>query len=162
MPGPAFNKDGSPNAALNQYRRQAINARKDQGQITKNFNLREFSCHDGSYVPTRSWSALDRLATAYLEPMRAKFGACTILSGYRHRAYNRTIGGATYSQHIYDVTPDTVAADLRFPTGTPKMWAAYAKGLRRQYNKGGGIGVYTRSGFVHVDNRHYVADWSGS
>ncbi len=161
MANPAFNKDGSPNQALNQYRRRAINARKDDGQITKNFNLREFSCHDGSYVPTKAWGAIDRLATAYLEPMRARFGACTILSGYRHRAYNRVIGGAIYSQHIYDVTPDTVAADLRFAKGSPKLWAAYAKELRSKYRKGGGVGTYVQSDFVHVDNRHYTADWSG-
>ena len=146
----AFNKDGSPNAALNQYRRRALNARKDKGQITKNFNLREFSTHDGSYVPTKSWGAIDRLATAYLEPMRAKFGACTILSGYRHRAYNRAIGGAMYSQHIYDVTPDTVAADVRFAKGNPRQWAAYAKGLRKKYGKGGGVGTYINSDFVHL------------
>ena len=151
MASPAFNKDGSPNAALNQYRRRALNARKDKGQITKNSNLKEFSCHDGSAVPTKSWTAIDRLATFYLEPMRAKFGACTVLSGYRHRLYNRGIGGATYSVHIYDVTPSSVAADVRFAKGTPRQWAAYAKGLRKKYGKGGGIGVYTRSGFVHVD-----------
>ena len=93
--------------------------------------------------------------------MRAKFGACTVLSGYRHRAYNRAIGGAMYSQHIYDVTPDTVAADLRFVKGAPKNWAAYAKTLRAKYKKGGGVGIYIASDFVHVDNRHYNADWSG-
>ena len=50
----AFNPDGSPNAALNSYRRRAIVARKDKGQMTRNFNLYEFSCHDGSYVPQRA------------------------------------------------------------------------------------------------------------
>jgi Peptidase M15 len=158
---PAFDPDGSPNAALNAYRRRAILARKDRGQITKHFNLREFSCHDGSYVPSRAHGAIDRLATAYLEPLRAKFGACTVLSGYRHRAYNRRIGGAIHSQHIYDVTPDTVAADVRFARGNPKQWAAYARELRRKYKKGGGIGVYIASDFLHCDNRHYTADWSG-
>ena len=157
----ALNQDGSPNPALNQYRRKAIIARRDKGQISKNFHLYEFSCHDGSYVPQKCHDALERLTRAYLEPMRAKFGACTVLSGYRHRAYNRVIRGATYSQHIYDVTPDTVAADLRFAKGNPKQWAAYAKELRGKYKRGGGVGTYIRSDFVHVDNRHYTADWSG-
>ena len=159
--GSAFNPDGSPNQALNAYRRRAIEQRKDKGQVTKNFNLREFSTHDGSFVPQRAHAAIDRLCTAYLEPMRVKFGACTILSGYRHRAYNRMIGGAINSQHIYDVTPDSVAADLRFVKGGPKQWGAYAKELRARYKKGGGIGIYIRSGFVHVDNRNYTADWTG-
>ena len=157
----AFNPDGSPNAALNSYRRRAILARKDKGQVTRNFHLYEFSCHDGSYVPQRSQAAVERLASAYLEPMRKKFGACTVLSGYRHRAYNRRIGGAIHSQHIYDVTPETVAADLRFARGNPKQWGAYAKELRGKYRKGGGVGIYIASDFCHVDNRTYTADWSG-
>ncbi len=159
--GQALNPDGSPNAALNAYRRKAIEARKDKGQITRNFNLREFSCHDGSFVPQRAHSAIDRLATAYLEPMRAKFGACTVLSGYRHREYNRRIGGALYSQHIYDLSPESVAADVRFARGNPKQWSAYAKELRAKYKKGGGIGTYIRGSFTHIDNRTYSADWSG-
>ena len=159
--GAAFNSDGSPNAELNKYRRAKIQARKDHGQITQHFHLLEFTCHDGSFVPARAHGAIDRLASAYLEPLRAQFGACTILSGYRHRAYNRMIGGAIHSQHIYDVTPDTVAADLRFTKGSPRQWAAYAKGLRSKYRKGGGIGRYDKSDFVHVDNRHYTADWTG-
>ena len=161
MSSPAFNRDGSPNAALNAYRLRAIKARKDGGQVTKNFNLREFSCHDGSYVPAKSHDAIRRLCLAYLEPMRARFGACTILSGYRHRPYNQRIGGAIFSEHIYDVTPTTVAADLRFAKGTPKQWAAYAKTLRTKYKKGGGIGTYEISNFTHVDNRTWNATWSG-
>ncbi len=159
--GQALNPDGSPNAALNAYRRRAIERRKDKGEITAHFSLYEFSCHDGSYVPERAHDAIKRLATAYLEPLRAEFGPCTVLSGYRHRAYNQQIGGARYSQHIYDLTPSSVAADLRFQRGGPKQWAAYAKKLRAKYRKGGGVGTYIRSGFVHVDNRTYTADWSG-
>ena len=83
--------------------------------------------------------------------MRAKFGSCVILSGYRHRKYNRLIGGAIYTQHIYDVTPGTVAADVRFALRGPKNWGAYAKELRGKYSKGGGVGIYIASDFVHVD-----------
>jgi uncharacterized protein YcbK (DUF882 family) len=154
-----FLANGAPNADLNRYRKRAIAARKDKGQITRHFNLKEFACHNGNAVPQRSHEAIDRLATAYLEPMRAKFGACTVLSGYRDKAYNRRIGGATYSQHIYDLGPDTVAADLKFARGTPEQWGAYARQLRAKYGRGGGVGVYPRSGFVHVDNRRYVSDW---
>ena len=58
-------------------------------------------------------------------------------------------------QHIYDVTPETVAADLRFARGNPKQWGAYAKELRGKYRKGGGVGIYINTDFVHVDNRTY-------
>ena len=157
----ARNADGSPNRALNEYRKRAIAARKDKGQITPHFHLNEFRCHDGSHVPQRSQEAVKRLCRDFLEPMRARFGPCVVLSGYRHRAYNASIGGARHSQHIYDETPESVASDLRFARGTPKQWAAYAKGLRKKYGKGGGVGTYIRAGFVHCDTRPYNADWSG-
>ena len=153
--------DGSPSKALNEYRRKAIARRKDKGQVTPHFNLKEFSTHDGSYVPTRAWDAIERLCKDYLEPLRKRFGACRILSGYRHRKYNRSIRGALHSQHIYDETPDSIAADVRFAKGSPTEWMAVAKLLRAKKKKGGGIGVYPITGFVHIDNRNYNADWSG-
>jgi hypothetical protein len=51
---------------------------------------------------------------------------------------------------------------LRFDKGTPAQWAAFARGLRASKNNGnGGVGRYDHSGFVHVDNRGYKADWTG-
>ena len=50
-------------------------------------------------TPGPRWS---NSAAQYLEPMRTKFGTCYVLSGYRHEAYNRAIGGARHSQHIYE------------------------------------------------------------
>ena len=157
----ARNPDGSPNRALNAYRKRAIEQRKDKGQVSVHFHLNEFRCHDGSHVPERAHDAIRRLCLAYLEPLRAQFGACVILSGYRPANYNASIGGAIHSQHVYDVTPGSVAADLRFARGSPRQWTAFAKGLRGKYRKGGGIGRYDKFGFVHVDNRTYNADWSG-
>ena len=61
--------------------------------------------------------------------MRIRFGTTTVLSGYRHRNYNAGIGGAKYSQHIYDDSPASVAADLRFAKDTPAEWAAFARRL---------------------------------
>lgn len=122
------------------------------GQLTPHFRVEEFNCHDGTKVPKVAIPALDRLATKYLEPLRAKFGTCTVMSGYRHRAYNRKIGGAQFSQHIYDDGPSSVAADLIFAKGRPRDWAAEADRLGA-----GGVGTYP--GFVHVDNRPGRARW---
>lgn len=149
---------GKPNAALNRYRRTWW--RRRGVRLSPHFTVHEFNCHDGSVVPINSGAALVRLCRDYLEPMRAKFGACHVLSGYRHRVYNAGIGGARNSQHIYEETPDSVAADVRFARGNPREWAEFAYDLRRRLGKGG-IGVYMRSGFVHVDNRPYRADWRG-
>jgi hypothetical protein len=116
-------------------------------QLSKHFNLSEFHCRDGTRVPAVALPALRRLCSGVLEPMRATFGTCRINSGYRHAAYNRRIGGARFSEHIYEITPWAVAADVRFARGNPAQWAALAWRLGK-----GGVGRYDRAGFVHVDN----------
>lgn len=121
-----------------------------------NFSIREFDCKDGTRVPKCAEDAVRELCRDILEPMRAKFGRCKVNSGYRHRAYNRRIGGEPNSFHIYELRCDQVAADVRFERGTPAQWAAYARSLRGI----GGVGQYNRSGFVHVDNGPR-RDWWG-
>lgn len=129
-------------------------------QLSEHFNVAEFDCRDGRKVPKAAEPALARLCLQFLEPMRKKFGPCRVLSGYRHKAYNMRIGGATRSQHDYDDDPSTVASDLTFAKGTPAQWAAEADRLSDKMGFGG-VGTYLRSGFVHVDNRRYTARWSG-
>lgn len=126
------------------------------GQLSPHFNIREFACHDGRQVPKIAVPALKKLCVAYLEPMRAEFGPAHVLSGYRPADYNARIGGAKFSQHIYELTPDSVAADLVFRLGSPALWARFADQLGA-----GGVGRYDRSGFVHVDNRPDRARWTG-
>jgi hypothetical protein len=133
---------------------------KRPGMISEHFNVREFDCHDGRRVPKAAEPALVRLAVQFLEPMRKKFGPARVLSGYRHKAYNRSIGGALFSQHDYDDDPTTVAADLTFAKGSPAQWAAEARRLSDRLGFGG-VGEYRNSGFVHMDNRRYKARWSG-
>lgn len=165
MARPRLNPDGSPSKALDDARKRKIRERPDKGQITPHFHLNEFHTKDarGSAVPVRSWSAVTRLCKDYLEPMRREFGRCEIISGYRHRAYNSLISGAaTNSQHIYDETPKSVAADTRYDRGSPKEWVEHAQKLRAGLGNEGGIGRYDRDGFVHIDNRGYAADWQGN
>jgi hypothetical protein len=125
-------------------------------QLTPHFNVREFDCHNGARVPDRAVPALKRLCEVYLEPMRAKFGQAHVLSGYRPEEYNKNIGGATFSQHIYELSPDAVAADTTYASGKPADWAAHADHLGA-----GGVGRYDGSGFVHIDNRPGPARWTG-
>ncbi|MGH3093287.1 MAG: D-Ala-D-Ala carboxypeptidase family metallohydrolase [Gaiellaceae bacterium] len=164
MARPRLNPDGSPSKALDDFRKRRIRGREDKGQITPHFHLNEFHTKDarGSAVPVKSFRGLERLCTDYLEPMREKFGTCIVISGYRHRAYNNAIpGAAPNSQHIYDETPRSVAADVRFDQGGPQEWQAEAKRLRTQLGNKGGIGRYDRHDFIHVDNRPSAADWEG-
>lgn len=124
------------------------------GQLTPNFHVREFACKDGRQVPAFAVPALTSLCVTYLEPLRATFGPCLVMSGYRPADYNARIGGAKFSQHIYEITPSSVAADLIFRTGSPAQWAQLADNLGA-----GGVGRYPS--FVHVDNRPDRARWSG-
>jgi hypothetical protein len=132
----------------------------DPRQVSAHFHAREFACHDGRQVPKIALPGLDRLADKVLEPMRAKFGPCRVLSGYRPADYNARIGGARFSQHIYELTPSSVAADLTFARGGPDEWYREADRILSRLGYGG-AGRYPRSGFVHVDNRPTPARWSG-
>jgi Peptidase M15 len=136
-------------------------AEERRDQLTQHFKASEFYTHDGSPCPIVARNAMLRLCEDYLEPLREKFGQCLILSGYRHEAYNRMIGGARHSQHIYEHNFESIAADVRFQKGTPFLWGTEAKQLRIAQGGNGGIGIYPRANFVHVDNRNYKADWTG-
>lgn len=126
-------------------------------RLSKNFTVEEFDCNDGKHVPAASIPALKELCVHMLEPLRAKYGPVHVLSGYRHAEYNRKIGGAQFSQHIYDQGPSSVAADIRFARGSVARWALSArwrfnaKAIWRKRNRGGS-GRYLRSGFIHVDS----------
>ena len=73
----------------------SVLGQRDNNKLTPHFHASEFRCHDGSYCPTVARPAMVKLCRVFLEPMRAKFGVCYVLSGYRHELYNARIGGAT-------------------------------------------------------------------
>lgn len=119
--------------------------------ITPNFSLSEFVCHDGTAVPDAAFSGLRRLCNNVLQPMRQEFGVCRVTSGYRSILYNRQVGGAALSYHVYELhlDEDAAAADVYFESGSPSDWAARADQLLQG---GGGVGRYPEQGFLHVDN----------
>ena len=101
-----------------------------------------------------------------LEPLRARFGVCSVVSGYRHPTYNARIGGAKRSVHMAGRGGGIpgVAADVRFAKGGPIQWSQAAEPLmRRWYPPGGGLGTYPGGGgWIHVDTRDYRARWTGA
>jgi hypothetical protein len=162
MPSVSVPLHGAPGWAKLQTQRKTFWAQGDTNVLGEHFKASEFCCHDGSWPPIVARPGMVKLVEVFLEPLRAKFGPCLILSGYRHQLYNASIGGARQSQHIYEDNFESVAADLRFQSGTPMAWAAEARRIRTTKNKGqGGVGRYDRSGFIHCDNRSWKADWSG-
>ena len=118
-------------------------------QLSAHFKVREFACRDGSdavFVAPR--------LVMVLESIRTYFGAAvTINSGYRTPRYNAKVGGVAHSQHCYGT-----AADITVKGQTPEAVAAYARQLMPDW---GGVGIYAKKGFTHIDVREAKADWTG-
>lgn len=126
-------------------------------RISEHFVLSEFDCHAGDPCPDYMVGPLRDHADDFLEPMRDRFGPAHVNSGHRWDWYNRSIGGATLSYHVYENRKKEPATDLTFERGTPAEWAAYARQLANALGFGG-VGQYAT--FVHVDSGPR-RDWSG-
>lgn len=105
-------------------------------QLAKNFNEREFACrHCGQvHVEPELVQRLQALRDALGRPI-------TVTSGYRCPTHNKAIGGATQSRHMQGQAADLVVAGVS-PAAVAQ--AADKVGF-------GGIGIYAKSGFTHVD-----------
>lgn len=115
--------------------------------LSSNFKVKEFACKDNSDVIFIAPELVE-----VLQKIRNHFGkALNINSAYRTPTYNKKVGGATYSQHLYGT-----AADIRINGVAPKDIATYAETL---LNGTGGIGIYNN--FVHIDIRKEKTRWNG-
>lgn len=121
--------------------------------LSANFSLAEFHCCHGhcaqGFVPSAAVPALRTLVTDVLQPLRDRFGRCTVNSGFRTQLHNRHVGGEPNSFHRYDLHPAGPASDLTFANGNVNQWAAEARRLLG--NTRGGIGRYPQQNFIHVD-----------
>lgn len=123
--------------------------------LSANFQVKEFACKDGTDPVF-----VDEKLVTILQTIRDHFGkAVKITSGYRTVAYNKrkTVGGATYSQHIYGR-----AADIQVSGTDVESVAAYAETL---LSGTGGIGRYPKKsgrakGWVHIDTRTTKSRWT--
>lgn len=122
-------------------------AKEGNVKLSKNFTVKEFACSDGTDTVFISLALVN-----LLQKIRDRFGKAVIInSAYRTEAHNKSIGGATYSQHKYGL-----AADIHINGVTPKEIAAYVETLMPS---SGGIGIY--KSFVHVDVRRVKSRWNG-
>jgi len=123
------------------------------GNLTKNFDITEFSCNDGTPVPSEYLPNVKKLAEQ-LQILRDELNEpIHINSAYRHKEYNKKIGGEKNSQHLL-----AKAADITVKSKTPKQLAALIEKMISEGKlKFGGMGIYP--GFVHVDIRPGKARW---
>lgn len=118
-------------------------------QLSAHFKVREFACKDGSDAVL----VAPRLVMV-LETIRAHFGVPVVIhSAYRTPQYNKQANGAEHSQHCYGT-----AADISVRGQTPAAVAAFARQLMPDW---GGVGVYAKKGFTHIDVREKKSDWTG-
>lgn len=127
---------------------KAYSKKKDGNKkLSANFRVREFACSDGSDP-----IFIDTDLVKILQKIRNHFGkAVTITSAYRTPTHNKSVGGTTYSQHLYGR-----ACDIKVKSVSPAKVAAYVEKLMP--NKGG-IGIYKT--FTHVDVRAVKSRWNG-
>lgn len=120
-------------------------AKDGEKYLSKNFQVKEFKCKDGS-----DKILIDDRLVILLQKIRDHFGKpVNINSAYRTPTYNVKIGGAKDSQHIYGI-----AADIWIAGISPSKVYAYADSLGV-----GGLGSYKT--FTHVDVRAGRARWNG-
>lgn len=126
-------------------------SRKKEGavKLSANFKVSEFACRDGSDAVFVAPKLIE-----VLQGIRDHFRAAVVVSsGYRTPTHNAKEGGSPTSQHLYGT-----AADIVVRGKTPAAVGAYARQTMPNY---GGVGIYAKRGFVHVDVREKRADWVG-
>jgi uncharacterized protein YcbK (DUF882 family) len=118
------------------------------GDISKHFDRAEFACSCGC-----GFNTVDVSTLAMLEQVREHFDSAVMInSGCRCADYNRRIGGATHSQHIY-----ARAADIRVSGVSPDTVHDFIDKVLLAGT--GGLGRYNT--FTHADTRsNGPARWS--
>jgi len=123
-------------------------SRDGETYISKNFQVKEFACKDGTDT-----ILIDSTLVNYLQNIRDHFGkAVTITSAYRTAAYNKKVGGASNSYHTYGEAADITVSGIQ-----PLEVAKYAESIGVK-----GIGLYETSQFVHIDTRSTKFFWKNA
>ena len=116
-------------------------------KLSENFKSTEFDCHGFGCC---SETTVDLELVDILQEIRNHFGkAVTINSGFRCKAHNKAVGGASKSKHL-----SGCAADICVSEVAPSEVAKFAESIGVK-----GIGLY--ADFVHIDTREVKSFWYG-
>lgn len=125
-------------------------------KLTKNFNLSEFECKDGSKMSSEVLANI-KIVAINLQILRDYIGKpIKINSAYRSVSHNRAVGGAKNSQHLLGKAVDIVVEGY-----TPDEVFDIVQNLRRNPMLEGvifqGLGRYNT--FLHLDIRDNYSVW---
>lgn len=116
-------------------------------KASTHFKITEFACNDGS-----DKILIDDKLVELLEFIRCYFNVpVTITSAYRTAAYNKKAGGSPNSQHLKGTAADIIVSGVE-----PSKVVTVAELF---LGNSGGIGLYSISGFTHVDVRVNTSRW---
>jgi hypothetical protein len=122
-------------------------------QLSKNFNIADFKCKDGTTVPDALYANVFELAQNLQVLSDALGKPINVISGYRSPDYNKKVGGAKNSQHLY-----ARAGDIKVNGISPSIVADTIESLIKAGKmKQGGLGRYPTS--THYDVRRKKARW---
>jgi uncharacterized protein YcbK (DUF882 family) len=131
-------------------------------QLTKNFNISEFKCKDGTDVPDELENNVQELANN-LQIIRDKFCIeigvnmpLIILSGYRSPKHNAKVKGAKNSQHLLAKASDITLKDKSL---LQHLYILIKELIDTEEIKAGGITFYREKGFIHYDIRGVKVTW---
>jgi uncharacterized protein YcbK (DUF882 family) len=131
-------------------------------QLTKNFNISEFRCKDGTDVPDELENNVQELANN-LQVIRDKFCVETgvnmpliILSGYRSPKHNAKVKGAKNSQHLLAKASDITLKDKSL---LQHLYILIKELIDTEEITAGGITFYRDKGFIHYDIRGVKVTW---
>jgi uncharacterized protein YcbK (DUF882 family) len=120
---------------------------------SKYFTQKDFACHcskcdKSDILPNvRLVELLDGVSEYFDKPI-------TINSGIRCPAYNKAVGGASKSEHMYGEAADIVVKDV-----PPSKVYEFIEKNYADFNGGLGLGSYDR--WTHVDVRGHTSRWKG-
>lgn len=132
-------------------------------QLTKNFNISEFRCKDGTDVPDELEHNVIELAKnlqIIRDELCKEAGVnvpITIVSGYRSEAHNKKVGGARNSYHKL-----AMASDIRVaPQYMNMLWFIIHELMDFGTITEGGLTYYKnkRTPFIHYDIRGKKTTW---
>lgn len=126
------------------------------------FNWSETTCTDGTKIPQAfhkravvSGRNLNRLRKIVAKKYKVKFAdvSINVNSWYRSPAYNKSIGGARYSQHVEGRATDITVHVRGHGKVHPRTVAELASSVKAFHD--GGIGWYDENhgSFTHLDTR---------